>query len=228
MSTQMDCPICMDCIECTTKNFITTECGHSFHANCLMQSISHTGFGCPYCRTSMAEEQDDEDDESIDSYWGDDLYDDDALRGFRFFCNLLNGEEHSQEDIDEEDQYVLDMMEYEENEENENIDEGFPSVQYVADKLKEQGVTFEKIIETLLHLNHEGYRNFDEAQTYDNQIYGKIRTIISRYQPEDSLDVENNDEEIKEQEKVEVRIKIETIAQPKSLEFEQKRRVECC
>jgi hypothetical protein len=49
-----DCPICMEQIESFTKNCVTTECGHCFHTSCLMTSVAHNGFGCPYCRTAMA------------------------------------------------------------------------------------------------------------------------------------------------------------------------------
>ena len=50
-----ECPICMDDID-ITKNCTTTECGHRFHASCLMTNVSHNGFSCPYYRTVMAEE----------------------------------------------------------------------------------------------------------------------------------------------------------------------------
>jgi hypothetical protein len=38
------------------KNKLTTECGHTFHTSCLMTNIAKNGFGCPYCRTLMAEQ----------------------------------------------------------------------------------------------------------------------------------------------------------------------------
>ena len=85
MSAPIDCPICMDCIESTTKNCVTTECGHCFHTNCLMQSVAHNGFGCPYCRSTMAEVP--EEEESDWSHEEEDeeeeeMFDEDALRGF--------------------------------------------------------------------------------------------------------------------------------------------------
>jgi len=67
----IECPICMDVIE-GEKNKITTDCGHCFHANCLMTNVAHNGFGCPYCRTAMAAEpadnnsDEDEDGEKCD------------------------------------------------------------------------------------------------------------------------------------------------------------------
>jgi hypothetical protein len=66
MDSQIECPICMDVIE-SKANTVITECGHSFHCSCLMKNAVHNGFGCPYCRTTMAEEpefsEDDEDEE---------------------------------------------------------------------------------------------------------------------------------------------------------------------
>jgi hypothetical protein len=49
------------------RNNITTECGHQFHASCIMTNVSRNGFNCPCCRTAMAEyENDDEDDYTVD------------------------------------------------------------------------------------------------------------------------------------------------------------------
>jgi len=59
----MECPICMDDIEACNINCVTTECGHQFHTSCLMRNIAHNGFGCPYCRSIMAEEVEDSDDD---------------------------------------------------------------------------------------------------------------------------------------------------------------------
>jgi len=49
-----DCPICYELVS-LRKNCITTECGHLFHASCLMKHTSINGYGCPCCRTQMAE-----------------------------------------------------------------------------------------------------------------------------------------------------------------------------
>lgn len=57
------CPICMEEIE-SEKNRVITDCGHAFHCSCLMQNAAYNGFGCPYCRSTMAIEPLEEDDES--------------------------------------------------------------------------------------------------------------------------------------------------------------------
>lgn len=66
--TTPECPICFDTINATNQTI--TECGHTFHTNCLMKNVLHNGFGCPYCRTKMCEEPEEpllDDDEEEDS-----------------------------------------------------------------------------------------------------------------------------------------------------------------
>jgi len=40
------------------KNQVVTDCGHIFHASCLMQHVSYNGYGCPYCRKNMVKNND--------------------------------------------------------------------------------------------------------------------------------------------------------------------------
>ena len=176
MSAPIDCPICMDCIE-SSKNCVTTECGHCFHASCLMTSVAHNGFGCPYCRTKMAEEPE-EDEETVysDEEEEEDMFDENALRGFRFFFNNLNGEAHDTEDDEEED-------EEEETEETEEEDPNIPSASFVAQKLQQQGVSYEQLVKIIL-LHHEEYADDEEAERLDDTVFGKIRIIASNYTPE--------------------------------------------
>jgi len=172
----MDCPICMEDIECT-KNCITTECGHCFHASCLMKSVAHNGFGCPYCRTTMAEdvkEDDDEEDdwESVESF-EDDEY---ALRGLRFFMNNLEGREHDQYDMEDED------IDDEDDASTVEVDDiAKPSATFISEKLLEQGITMEQMVKAML-LRHDEYEPEEEAYLrVDGQIFGKIRCIIENY-----------------------------------------------
>ena len=90
---QNECPICMDDI-IGLSNRVTTECGHTFHCSCLMQNAAHNGFGCPYCRTTMAEIPDDSDSDSDESNsFYDDEEEDEILTSFRMFHQQLNGQE---------------------------------------------------------------------------------------------------------------------------------------
>jgi hypothetical protein len=173
--TQFECPICMDVID-INKNSVTTECGHCFHSNCLMTSVAHNGFACPYCRTSMAvvpdkKEVDDEENWSITSEENEEMFLDYTLRGLRFFFNNINGDEHDEDDIEDED------------EDEEVLDEEIkPSCELIAQKFIEQGVTMEYLIKALLSF-HPEYENDDMYSRACGEIYGKVRVIISNYTP---------------------------------------------
>lgn len=179
----IDCPICMDCIESTSKNCVTTECGHCFHTNCLMKSVAHNGFGCPYCRTAMAEQPEEDDD---DTFWAveddevEEVFNDYALRGFRFFFNNLNGQPHDEDDIAEEDQ-ADESISDEEQVNSNNI----PSTEIVAQKLREQGVTFDQLVKMICALDHHGYdQHEEEAEEFEEKLHGMVEKIVADYKPE--------------------------------------------
>ena len=179
-----ECPICMDPIE-GAKNCVTTECGHTFHANCLMTSIVHNGFGCPYCRTAMAKVPEEEDDDDDDDFEGDNngIIDDDALRGFRFFMSSLSNEAHEEQDIAEEDDYV----EHENNPEPEEPGEPIPTASFIAQKLTQQGITMEDLVKALL-LQHDEYDSqTEQLERADSEMYGRLRRIISNFTPEQNV-----------------------------------------
>jgi len=177
MSALIECPICMDSIE-ISKNCVTTECGHCFHTNCLMKNVTHNGFSCPYCRTIMAEEPEDEEDEEDEE---DDINETNYLRGFRLFWNNMNGEEHDVEDTLREVQFEVFNLEDHAQEEELPID--IPSHEFIADKLKAKGLTYEDLVKAFLGRgDHPEYPEY-YYQNLDNEVYGRIRYIISRYDP---------------------------------------------
>ena len=177
---KFECPICMDDIE-SNKNCVTTECGHCFHTNCLMKSIAHNGFRCPYCRSAMAEEvsnndedeseyEDDEDEDEDEDEFDDedDCEEDYILRGFRIFMNNINGEQQDESDIEEETELPV------------------PTIDIIINKLSQQGVTMEDFVKILL-LNHKEYDSQDEEfERLEDEIFGKMRIIISNYNPIDN------------------------------------------
>lgn len=216
MSAPIDCPICMDCIESTTKNCVTTECGHCFHTNCLMKSVAHNGFGCPYCRTAMAEQPEEDEEDS----WSDEeeeeeqeMFDDDALRGFRFFFNNINGEPHDENDETEEQEFVELAGNEEEQPEN---DPNVPTTNFVAQKLREQGVTYEQLIKMVCHLDHEEYNDDEEAERFGDELFGKIRIIVSNYTPEQTATPVQQPSPVPPTEPVAPTPEVDFTAQPKT------------
>ena len=120
---QNECPICMDDI-IGLNNRVTTECGHAFHCSCLMQNAAHNGFGCPYCRTTMAEIPDDSDLDSDDSITISSFYNDEEdefLTSFRMFHQQLNGQEVEEEDSDSDS---TDWSDEDSDEEEGGLEEG--------------------------------------------------------------------------------------------------------
>ena len=182
------CPICMDDIISNT-NCVTTECGHCFHASCLMTNVAHNGFGCPYCRTVMAEEQEDDDSGyhvvSDDGFSDDGEYEeDDALRGFRLFFNQVDGNQAEQSDLDAEDEFITQEEEAiaEEAAEAATAAAAAPSVDAVVKNLKDQGITYEQMVRLILYHDHKEY-DFLAADRFTDELFGKIRIMVSNYVP---------------------------------------------
>jgi len=133
----------------------------------------------------MAEvpEEEEDDDDSEGEYDDDEIIDDDALRGFRFFMNNINGEAHDEQDIEEEEVY----LQYEENVEPEEPEVPIPTASFIAEKLTQQGVTMEDLVKIML-LQHEEYEpQCQQLERADGEMFGRLRVIISNFTPEQNV-----------------------------------------
>ncbi len=180
--TIIECCICMDDI-IGDKNKTTTECGHIFHCSCLMKNTAHNGYGCPYCRTVMAEpivdtddeddyEQGDDDDDDNDDDNDDD--DDNALTSFRMFHQTISGDE-----IEDEPELVND--DDDDDNDNDYIIEK-PTTEYIANKLIGQGVSVEDLVKCLL-IEHSEYEDDYQYERSSSSMFGRMRILISNYTP---------------------------------------------
>ena len=175
-----ECPICMDNIE-GVCNRVVTECGHNFHCSCLMQNVSHNGFGCPYCRAKMADEPEEDDDDEDDDEDDDDntVFDDEALTSFRLFHQRINGEEI----VDEEDTEDWESV-AEEEEEVTAETEPIPDSVYITQKLTERGITFEDLVKNILYQDHhDSDTKYNEHERRAAEIFGQFRAVITQYRP---------------------------------------------
>lgn len=182
-----ECPICMDAID-VTKNSVVTDCGHTFHCSCLMQNAVHNGFGCPYCRTVMANEppiENDEEDEESSYLQLNQEIGNYSLTSFRMFMQRLNGEEPEEEPEDEyeyEDEDEGDWETDEDEDEPEEEEHPIPDAAYMVAKLMERGITYEDLVKDILNVEHSNwgviYQNYDRRA---GEVYGQFRAIISRY-----------------------------------------------
>ena len=170
-----ECPICMDAIE-GVCNKVVTECGHAFHCSCLMKNAAHNGFGCPYCRTAMAETPAEDDDEEDDEYDEEEsIFDDDILTGFRMFHQRINGEEVEEEAPEEWES----VAESEEDEE-----ETMPDSVYISQKLVERGITFDDLVKNSLFELHSNFGTYyDSYERRSAEVYGQFRAAITQFRP---------------------------------------------
>lgn len=167
-----------------------------------MKNVSHNGFGCPYCRATMAEAQVKDDDESVYSDYTDienELYDDYSLRGMRWMFQRANGEELDDDADDEEEgeptavgQVPEEREEGEVEEDSDEEEEDIPSAEFIAYKLERSRVTMEMLVKAMLALDHNEYGDNREYNEMESNIFGRLRTIISNYRPEHHADMERN------------------------------------
>jgi hypothetical protein len=189
-----------------TTNRVTTECGHEFHTKCLLSNIAYNGFGCPYCRSEMVEEsvanrlhedddeddddddeEDDGDDDEDDEDDGSELEESDILRGFRFMLERTTGEVLTNDDD------VIEENEYQDERDRDETPK--PSVALITKKLSENGVTIETFVKALL-LDHSEYNEVSEEEFYkiNDDLFDKIRDIISNYKVEQEEELEEEQE----------------------------------
>jgi hypothetical protein len=121
---------------------------------------------------SLYSEEEEEDDQEI--------FDQSALRGFRFFWNNIHGDEHDEND-EADEQAIEDWA----REESDEPDVNVPTTDFVAQKLREQGVTFEQLVHMMCNLDHEEFTQDEQAERFSNELFGKIRVIVSNYSPDE-------------------------------------------
>jgi hypothetical protein len=131
----------------------------------------------------MAEEVADEESDYDDEEEEEDMFHDDALRGLRLFMNNLEGDAHDEEDIEEETEYEEENNAVEEPTEEPTA----PPASFIAQKLTQQGVTIEDLVKILL-IGHDEYdHQSEELERCDNEIFGRVRAIISNYNPQQNV-----------------------------------------
>ena len=180
----ISCPICLEVLTPNSTNFTSTPCGHRFHSTCLLENVVRNGAGCPYCRHQMVEQPEEEIDNTTiySETSGRNLSDvvlrqmeDDALRGLRFFTNIIEGSPHEDEDLLDEDSSPHDEP---------SIDAPKPTPAQIVERLMAIGVTMEDMVKVILFQHeHDEYED-DELQfsEKEDEIFGKMRIIISNWE----------------------------------------------
>lgn len=175
----MECPICMDNIE-LTKNCVTTECGHTFHTNCLMKNVVFNGFGCPFCRTEMVEDVEDEEDEDEDDE------------------EDIGSDDEDDDDEDEEDDgsdlgdFIVPDADADANRENQPL----PSFELLEKKLIEKGVTYDCLVKAFIHnsmyyIYHDDHPGYEDFKNCDEKVEEIMLNTIHNYNLEQEEELNN-------------------------------------
>lgn len=168
MNSNCECCICLEVVE-TSKNMIITECGHTYHSSCLLKNAAINGFGCPYCRTQLAEEP--EDDESEYSEYSEYYSEDD------------DDEDDEQEEQTEEDQGLTGLrrlfrrveQDLEDAEDEEAYFESYSATkEEVINHLHNKGYTMEKLVELFMY---EMNWRWEGEMTINNRVEDVIDLI---------------------------------------------------
>jgi hypothetical protein len=125
-----------------------------------------------YRQFARIHENDDDDDD--DDTHNSEPFSDDALRGVRLLNNLLESEPHDPADVLAEYNYLTRESD---SEDVVNV----PSHDFVTNKLREKGVTYEQLVAWIL-IDHDEYSlEEDELERFAGDIWGKIKMIVSNY-----------------------------------------------
>ena len=191
---ECECPICFDTIEGNTNKIITT-CNHIFHASCLMKNVAHNGFGCPYCRNTMAEipDEDEESDEEFSFYQEEDAYQSNALRGARWLFQRAEGEE-----VDDSDESETESEIGSQAEEDDDVEDLRPTAEQITEELIKRGVSLEELVKSILLDNHPEYQEEESFVLRSNILFGKIRRIITSHRVPIPNLLQEQDQEIQE------------------------------
>ena len=180
MCCESECPICMEIID-LTKNCITTECSHSFHASCLMKNVVFNGFGCPYCRFEMVEEIEDSEDEDDEYSREDDGEDDEDAENM----------DEDDENMDEDDE----NMDEDDDDDDEHDNGPLPSFELIQKKFIEKGITYESLIKTIMfnsmvYHNNENIVDYQRCNTFMEELFYET---ITNYKPEQEEEVKQKE-----------------------------------
>lgn len=156
----IECPICFE--EINSSNMVNTDCGHSFHCTCLMNSISHNILSCPICRNTLVNESTSDTDQSS-------LYDDESI--------------YSDEIEDDDDVYINLNTPYVRHlfDEDRSQFPALPTLGYITDQLGEYNIERRHLVASILSSDHSEFDGNINMEEIDNQVFSAIRNIIENF-----------------------------------------------
>jgi hypothetical protein len=149
-----------------------------------MTNVAHNGFGCPYCRAVMAEEPEDEEEDTISYITVDTEDNDDDDDESTVAADGQNGEEYNAASTLRS---IRRLFIEEEVEEEEEAAQEPPSIEYVVQMLQQKGFTYERLVKTFL-AEFDQYDDIEqECLEEADQVFDSIHRIIHQDRSEEGV-----------------------------------------
>ena len=172
-----DCPICYEIVN-IKSNCTTTECGHVFHANCLMKHTAFNGYGCPCCRRKMADISED----GAIEYENRETNDDDqyVLDGARWMFQRANNE--SIEDIDPyTDQFERWQIQMAQTKIESEIEVERKTNLVLKELAKINAISYEDLVKGYLFWNQEHlYANSSTYEFNNRKVTSTLTSVLEK------------------------------------------------
>ncbi len=194
---ELVCAICIESLDRTDTNYITTPCNHKFHATCFLQNVAYNGTNCPICRHKLIDEprEDSSDDETEDDDDDDDdteyetFHESYSLQGMTWMfmrhdsdpevraslsLPLTEDESFVEEHggvIDEDDSFI---------DGSGDIPAEYPDPTTIVDYLRERNVTYDDLVTSLLLTNWiEQYEDHAPYRNVESRVYGMMLRCVN-------------------------------------------------
>ena len=187
--TIKECPICYETLN-TCTNFIVTECGHKFHASCILKNVSVNGLNCPCCRYQMVEEEktvveEEKEDETIPPIITDETYTN-RIRAYEIERIREQMEIHD-DAYDDDNSQENGVISEETQHESEVHTSEAPSIWYVTKDLEARGVTMLHMVAAALSCYPAYYTSKGSLDFYHILVTNCINQTIYDYTVEPSV-----------------------------------------
>jgi len=181
MSVEDDsCPICYEELCTDGTNVLQTECKHSFHTNCFLKHTSINGYKCPYCRHSLVETSNTEENDRVNTTTDSNPFDDENENYGRFESD---GDYDSMDDEDGNETYYQQQQQSLVSEMREITSEDYTLapfrwlMQQINDEVVEEN-TFP--METLYHNNDMTYQAEQQMEQENKDDVMELFTMINK------------------------------------------------
>ena len=173
------CPICYEVLCTNGTNVLQTECKHSFHTNCFLKHTSINGYKCPYCRHSLVESSNTEENDRVNTTAYSNPFDNEYENYARFESDdeydSMDDEDRNETHDQQQQSLVSEMIEI------TNEDYTMAPFRWLMQQINNEVVeenTFP--METLYHNNDMSYQAEQQMEQENKDNVMELFTMINK------------------------------------------------